>query len=111
MLNTLTVTGENPLQVKVFAYYADRSLNKLYLPDFNATVRIIGDDWDDIEFTLELSEGISYSAKEFLRLQFAIWTSKELLGNLYKFSIYSKDKQNITKIKFKVNLWRERTII
>jgi hypothetical protein len=111
MLNTLTIIGENALQVKVFAYYADRALNKLYLPDFNAMVRFMEGSWDDIEFTLELSEGISYSAKEFLRLQFALWTEKELLGNLYKFSIYSKDKQNITKIKFKVNLWREKTII
>ena len=40
MLNTLTILGENALQVKVFAYYADRGLNKLYLPDFNAMVRL-----------------------------------------------------------------------
>lgn len=55
MLNTLSISGNNPLQVKVFAYYADRALNKLYLPDFNATVRFMDGSWDDIEFTLELS--------------------------------------------------------
>ena len=110
MLNTLTITGENHLQVKVFAYFIDKSLNKLFLPDFNAAIRLNDDNWHDIEFTLELSEGISARVND-LRLQFALWTEKELLGNLYKFSIYSKDEENITKIKFKVNLWGERTII
>lgn len=104
MLNTLTITGENALQVKVFAYYADRALNKLYLPDFDAKVKLDYNGWEDVEFTLELSESLPYSAKEFLSLQFKLWAKKELLGHLYKFIIYSKDKQNITKIIFKVDL-------
>lgn len=72
MLNTLSISGNNPLQVKVFAYYADRALNKLYLPDFNAMVRFMDGSWDDIEFILEPYEGLPYGAKEFLkgRLQF-----------------------------------------
>ena len=107
MINTLTIIGENALQVKVFAYFADKSLNKLFLPDFNAAIRLNDEKWEDVEFTLELSQGIPYSSKEFLRLQFAIWAKKELLGKLYEFCIYSKDKQNITVIKFKVNLWDE----
>lgn len=104
MLNTLTITGENALQVKVFAYYADKALNKLYLPDFDAKVKLDYNGWDNVEFTLEIPSGVQYSAKEFLSLQFKLWARKELLGKLYKFIIYSKDKQNITKILFKVDL-------
>lgn len=110
MINTLTIIGDNALQVKVFAYFVDKSLNKLFLPDFNATIRLNDEKWEEVEFTLELSEGIPYGSKEFLRLQFSLWTEKELLGNLYMFSICSKDKENITKIKFKINLWN-RTIL
>lgn len=102
MLHTLIITGDNALQVKVLAYYADKALNKLYLPDFNAIIRHNG--WDKVEFTLEIPSGVQYSAKEFLSLQFKLWARKELLGKLYKFIIYSKDKQNITKILFKVDL-------
>lgn len=108
MLNTLIITGDNALQVKVLAYYADIALSKLYLPDFNVIIKHNG--WEDVEFTLELSESLPYSAREFLKLQFAIWAKKELHCKLYKFFIYSKDKQNITKIKFKVN-FEYRTII
>ena len=70
MINTLTIIGENTLQVKVFAYFADKSLNKLFLPDFNAAIRLNDEKWEEVEFTLELSQGIPYSSKEFLRLQF-----------------------------------------
>ena len=104
MLHTLTIIGENALQVKVFAYYADKALNKLYLPDFDAKVKLDYNGWDNVEFTLEIPSGVQYSAREFLKLQFAIWAKKELLGHLYKFFISSKDKQNITKIIFKVDL-------
>lgn len=110
MLNTLSISGNNPLQVKVFAYYADRALNKLYLPDFNAMVRFMDGSWDDIEFILELSEGLPYGAKEFLKLQFAIWARKELLADLEEFFIYSKYTDDITKIKFKIKLLGEGTI-
>lgn len=111
MLNTLTISGNNPLQVKVFAYYADRALNKLYLPDFNAMVRFMDGSWDDIEFILELSEGLPYGAKEFLKLQFAIWARKELLADLGEFLIYNKHTGDITRIKFKIKLLGEGTII
>ena len=111
MLNTLTISGNSHLRVKVFAYYADRALNKLYLPDFNAMVRFMDGSWDDIEFTLELSEGLPYGAKEFLKLQFAIWARKELLADLEEFLIYNKHTGDITRIKFKIKLLGEGTII
>lgn len=109
MINTLTIIGENKSQVKSFACCMryNKTMDKIYLPDFKATIRLTDNRWDNVQFTLELSEGIPYSAKEFLKLQFAIWAKKELLGKLYEFCIYSKDKQNITVIKFKVNLWDE----
>lgn len=104
MINTLTIIGETTQEIKVFAYYADKALNKLYLPDFDASVIFTEDEWDDIEFTLKLSEGVQYSAKEFLRSQFKLWAKRELHGKLYNFCIYSKDRQDITNIKFKVKL-------
>lgn len=59
----------------------------------------------DVEFLLEIPSGLPYSAKEFLKIQFEIWAKKELFADLYEFSIYSKYSEDITKIKFKVNLW------
>lgn len=104
MLKSLTITGENPLQVKVFEYYADKALSKLYLPDFNVKIDFIDGTWDNVEFILEIpSRGLPYSAKEFLKMQFEIWARRELHGKLYEFFIYSKYTA-ITKIKFKVNL-------
>lgn len=107
MLNILTISGENSLQVTVFAYHATTALNKLYLPDFNAIVRIMGDNGNDMEFTLELSEGLPSGAKEFLKLQFSIWAKEELQANLEEFFIYSRYTEDITKIKFKVNILRK----
>lgn len=104
MLKSLTITGENPLQVKVFAYYADKALNKLYLPDFNASISFIDGILDNVEFLLEIpAKDLPYSAKEFIKMQFEIWAKRELKGHLYDFFIYSKYTA-ITKIKFKVNL-------
>lgn len=59
----------------------------------------------NVEFLLEVPSGLPYNAKEFLKLQFEIWAKKELFGDLYEFFIYSKYSEDITKIKFKVNLW------
>lgn len=104
MLKTLTISGENPLQVKVFSYYADKALSKLYLPDFSAKISFINEDWNDVEFTLEIPSGLPYGAKEFLKLHFEIWAKKELHAHLHKFFICSKYTEDITKIKFKLGI-------
>ena len=61
--------------------------------------------WHNVEFLLEVPSGLPYSAKEFLKMQFEIWAKRELFGDLYEFFIYSKYSEDITKIKFRVNLW------
>ena len=107
MLKSLIITGDNESQVKTFAccLLKSKALDKLYLPDFNVTVKLTDGKWHNVEFLLEIPSGLPYSAKEFLKIQFEIWAKKELFGDLYKFFIYSKYSEDITKIKFRVNLW------
>ena len=106
MLKSLIITGSNKSQVKAFAccLVNSKALDKLYLPDFNVTIKLTDNRYDNVEFLLELSKGIPYMVKEFLKMQFGVWAKKELQGNLYEFFIYSK-YTTITKIKFKVNLF------
>lgn len=107
MLKSLIITGDNESQVKTFAccLLNSKALEKLYLPDFNVTVKLTDNKWHNVEFLLEIPSGLPYSAKEFLKIQFEIWAKKELFADLYEFFIYSKYSEDITKIKFRVNLW------
>lgn len=78
MLKALIITGDNESQVKTFAccLLKSKALKKLYLPDFNVTVKLTDNKWNNVEFLLEIPSGLPYSAKEFLKIQFEIWAKK-----------------------------------
>lgn len=47
MLKSLIITGDNESQVKTFAccLLKSKALDKLYLPDFNVTVKLTEGKW------------------------------------------------------------------
>lgn len=84
MLKSLIITGDNEFQVKTFAccLLKSKALEKLYLPDFNVTVKLTEDKWHNVEFLLEIPSGLPYSAKEFLKIQFEIWGKERVIWRL-----------------------------